>query len=280
MFPGIYEFTWDSGHIIFLGAFYSVLAIVIVTMTIAAFRAAGAFRTRRAESVRWHADFDDLPEAARRCRHEIAGEVECRTCERSFDCRRCPDHARFVAAAPPPQPGSIRPGPAFIVAGIEIPDDRLYHRGHTWVREEPDGTLTVGLDGLGSRLLGSADQVELPPVGAHLVANGTAWHARKKGAYVRVLGPVDGEVVATGRASQGWMLRLRPEEGGADLRHLLTPSEARPWMLREMERLQFALAPGGIGPTLADGGVPVDDMAAAIPPDQLDEVCGLMFLDP
>jgi hypothetical protein len=51
-------------------------------------------------------------------------------------------------------------------------------------------------------------------------------------------------------------------------------------MLREMERLQMALAIDGMGPTLADGGVPIDDMSSAIPDDQLDEVCGLMFLEP
>ena len=39
MLPGIYEFDWDAGHIIFLGAFYSVLTIVLVTLTIASLRA-------------------------------------------------------------------------------------------------------------------------------------------------------------------------------------------------------------------------------------------------
>ena len=76
------------------------------------------------------------------------------------------------------------------------------------------------------------------------------------------------------------MLKLGPRDEAFDLRHLLTPAEARAWMLREMERLQLALTIDGVGPTLADGGVPVDDLAAAIPPEQLDEVCGLMFLEP
>ncbi|MHB0968526.1 MAG: hypothetical protein ACYC7A_09130 [Thermoanaerobaculia bacterium] len=44
MFPGIYEFTWDAGHIIFLGAFYTVLLIVLSTITIALFRALRIFR--------------------------------------------------------------------------------------------------------------------------------------------------------------------------------------------------------------------------------------------
>lgn len=279
MLPGIYEFKWDAGHIIFLGAFYTVLTIVVTTIAVAVFRAARAFRANRVESARWHADFDDLPEGARRCRHEIAGDVESRTCARGFDCRRCPDHARFLEAMPAATLDP-HPAPACLVAGIELPADRLYHRGHTWVREEADGTLSVGLDGLGSRLIGSADEIDLPAVGSRIVTNGTGWIARKKDTVVRVLAPVDGEVVATGSPSMGWMLRLRPAEEGASLRHLLTPVEARPWMLREMERLQFALAVDGIGPTLADGGVPIDDLSSAIPEGEFDDVCGMMFLEP
>ena len=277
MFPGIYEFTWDAGHIIFLGAFYAVLTIVLSTMAVASMRAVRSSRSRHAEAARWHADFEDLPESARRCRHEIAGEVGSRRCERAFDCRGCTDHSRFVAAAPP---APLAQALASVAAGIEVPEDRLYHRGHTWVRPEEDGSLTIGLDGLGSRLLGSADELQLPAPGTLLVTNGPGWVARKKNALVRVLSPVDGEVVATGTPSRGWILKVRPSDDGWDLRHLLTPSEARPWMLREMERLQFALASDGVGPTLADGGVPIDDIASAIPEEQLDEVCGLMFLEP
>ena len=50
--------------------------------------------------------------------------------------------------------------------------DLNYHRGHTWVREEKDGLLTIGLDEFASRCLGDLDEVILPPVGTKLVANG------------------------------------------------------------------------------------------------------------
>ncbi len=46
------------------------------------------------------------------------------------------------------------------------------------------------------------DAVELPPPGTQLKANGTAFRVRKRGADVRVLSPVDGEVVETGGPGQ------------------------------------------------------------------------------
>lgn len=163
--------------------------------------------------------------------------------------------------------------------GFVVPDDRLYHRGHTWVREEEDGALTIGLDDLGAHILGRPDELWMPEIGTRLVANGKAWHASKGGAHVRVLAPVDGEVIAIGCPAEGWYLKIRPENDCADTRHLLTAAEARPWMMREAERLQMAVS-GELGAALADGGVPVDDLSAAIPRERLDDVFGAMFLEP
>jgi hypothetical protein len=107
--------------------------------------------------------------------------------------------------------------------------------------------------------------------------NGTAWRVRKRNADIRVLSPVDGEVVESGGPDRGWCLRLKPLARKFDIRHLLVPCEVKPWVLREMERLQLALSSQG-APTLADGGTPVDDIAANYPKADWDAVCGEMFL--
>lgn len=275
MFPGIYGFAWDAGHIIFLGIFYVVLMVVFATIAVAMRRAIRDSRTSRAEALRWHADFEDLPERWRRCRHELAGEIENRTCPNAFDCRHCVEHPLFVSA----RNGRPLPEGEPRVAGFEVPGDRLYHRGHTWVRPDPEGLLTVGLDDLGAHLLGSPDMIELPKVGSRVVANGTGWLAEKSGSTVRVLSPVDGEVVAVGAGDEGWYLKIRPDPAGSDMRHLLSPAEARPWMLREIERLQMVIATEAVGAALADGGVPVEDLSEAIPPERRDDVYGAVFLN-
>ncbi len=277
MFPGIYGFAWDTGRIVFLGAFYAVVAVVFATLGRAVVRAALDLRGGRVDSMRWHGEFEDLPAAARRCRHELSGEVARRTCDHGFDCRSCAAHARFAAAHGPgvgaaPDCGSV--------AGLEVPADRMYHRGHTWARDERDGTLTVGLDDLGARLLGTCDDLELPSPGARLAANGVAWRARRNGVRVRVLAPLDGEVVEVGGPGQGWILRVRPDGAAADVRNLLTPAEARPWMLREAERLQIALADETVGAALADGGVPAADLGGALSAAELDAACAAVFLEP
>jgi glycine cleavage system H lipoate-binding protein len=167
------------------------------------------------------------------------------------------------------------------VCGMAFPMDRLYHRGHTWVHREADGTVTLGLDELGQRLLGVPDALDLPAPGTRVRVNGTAFRATKLNADVRVLSPVDGEVVAAGSTEEGWYLKVKPDADDEDAsRHLLRGAEIQPWITREMERLQLALTAEGAGVTLADGGVPVADIAASCPGVDWSAVCGEMFLEP
>jgi len=258
-------------HIIFLGLFWAVLLVVSASLALSLFRAARDFRTRRAEAICWQATFPDLPARERVCRHEFTGEFQHRVCDKAFDCRECQTHAALVAKRPPAAGGPD-------VFGLDFPLDRFYHRGHAWAHPEPDGRVTVGLDALGARLVAEPEAIELPAVGSHIQTNGAAWHVRKRGADVRILSPLDGEVVATGDAQDGWYLKVKPDGGQFDARHLLCGAEIRPWIAREMERLQAALAPAGEAPTMADGGVLVDDIAAGYPDADWDAVCSEIFL--
>ncbi len=274
MLPWNYGFHPDAGHLIFLGAFYTVLVIVATTVVNAAIRSRRDLRARKVEQIRWHSDFHDLPAADRVCRHVLTGEFKSRECPNSFDCRQCETHAKWIEHHPAAAASDED------LCGMNFPLDRFYHRGHTWVHAESDGTVTVGLDDLGGRLLGDPDGIDLPPAGSRVEVNGTAFHVRKRGTDVRVLSPVEGEVVETGSPDQGWYLKVRPAESGERaFRHLLRGAEIQPWLLREMERLHLVLTAEGAAPSLADGGVPVNDFSKACPEADWDAVCGEMFLE-
>jgi glycine cleavage system H protein len=273
MFPWNYGFHWSAGSALFLGAFYSVVAIVAASVIAALVRARRAARDGREGEVRWHAEFHDLPAADRLCRHMLTGEFRYRECPNAFDCRQCETHARLLEIHPKASPAESEEE----VFGMAFPFDRLYHRGHTWVRPEPDGTVTIGLDDLGRRLIGAPDRVELPAPGTHVATHGPAWRIYKRNAAVRVLSPVDGAVIESNENEPGGLLRVKPDGTSSDLRHLLLPCEVKPWLLREMERLQLALSAEG-APALADGGVPVEDISANYPHADWDTVCGKMFL--
>jgi len=274
MFPWSPEFAWDATHIAFFGALYSVLATVALTLAVAAWRARRDAREGRAAAIAWHGDFHEMPASARACRHQLTGEAPGRVCENGFDCRHCAEHPHFEELrrhdATPDHADHF---------GFDLPLDRLYHRGHTWVRPEADGTLTVGLDDLARRLLGTPEKVELPRAGDRLEVNGPAGRVTTRGKEVRVLSPVEGTVVEV--CGEGPSATLRVDPGGlSDLRHLLSGAEARAWALRELERLQRAIGSSELGAALADGGELVDDVGAALPRDRYDALLGDMLLEP
>lgn len=277
MLPGIYEFRLDAAHLIFLGAFYTVAAVIAGALLCAAARTLRDVRDGRAETIRWMEEFHGLPAACRACRHEITGEAAARTCDRAFDCRACATHPSFPSTRVLARCATDEA--LQLVGGLAIPADRYYHRGHAWARPEPDGSVTVGLDAFASHLVGPPDRVDLPAKGARVVVNGTAWHLHKRGADLRVLSPVDGTVIETGGPGRDFYLRVEPSGGSADVTHLLRGGEIAPWILREMDRVGIAAGSDGLGASLADGGTWVVDPTASLTDDRRDSILGGALLD-
>jgi glycine cleavage system H protein len=281
MFPWVYGFTWDAGNVIFLGIFFTVVGIIAGTVTLAALRAYKDHRARRHEAIRWQGDFHDLPGNARACRHEMTGELKQRNCPNGFDCRICQLHGRLLEVR---QDGTALQDNSLpqlaLSPDFDMPQDRLYHRGHTWVKMEVDGTATIGLDDFCIRMLGTPEDVTLPPVGTLVHVNGSGWHIRRNGTVIRILSPIEGCVTETGSPEQGWYLKVRPLATGIDTRHLLHGEEIRPWIRREMDRLVASVGSVMHSPTLADGGEPVKDFAQALPDAHWDGILGELFLEP
>lgn len=277
MFPGVNGFHWTFGHILFVSIFCAVGLVILTTALVAAWRSWRDGKLRREPAIRWRSDFHDLSDRERRCRHMLAGEVESRLCPNAFECRDCVTHPKLVELA------AARHEPEVFAEtyGMDFPESHFYHRGHAWVRPESDGSLVVGLDDLGRRLIGPPDHLRLPEVGTRLENNGIAWRGDRNGVEFRVLAPVEGEVLETGGPEKGWYLRLRPmPDRPTDLRHLLHGTEVSGWLRDELDRLQILLSPEATGPSLADGGVLMEDLTKAQPGANWDKVLGEMFLEP
>jgi len=273
MFPGIDGFHWTAGHVVFLSLFFAVVMTIAATVVSAAQRTAHAFRKKRAIEFCWKSDFAELPEAERRCRHELAGRVMSRTCDNAFDCRHCEKFSQFAVL---PARGTVHS------LGLDYPEDRFYHRGHTWVKPEEGGILTVGLDALAEHVIGCADSVKMPEIGSDLEINETAWRMKKNGNEIRVRAPIEGKVVGIGGPEEGWFLKISPRLSASDpvaLRHLLRGPEVYGWISRELERLQMQLRAPDTPPSLADGGVLVPGLMDAVPEANWDNVLAETFLE-
>ena len=118
--------------------------------------------------------------------------------------------------------------------------ERLYHRGHTWVLPQEDGSVIVGMDELVHDLLGKPREVVLPPRGAQLTVGGTAARVRTQDGEYRIASPVDGTVIDAAAEDEDWRIRVRPREGACDTRHLLRGAEVNAWMIHESAAIRAA----------------------------------------
>jgi len=268
MFPWVDGFRWTATHIIFLSLFFAAVVIIVATFASAIFRAASDFREHRANEMCWRENFAELPEEERRCRHELAGRVESRICGNAFDCRECANYPNFAAIAANPRSN----------VGVAYSDQLLYHRGHTWVRPEWDGTFSVGLDEFANHLIGEPDAVELPQPCEEIESDGIAWRMSKNGHEIRVRAPLGGTVISTGGPGAGWYLKVLPH-GQPNLRHLLRGPEVQGWLATEVDRLQVQLSAPNCGPCLADGGTLMPELMDAEPKADWDTVLASAFLD-
>lgn len=105
-----------------------------------------------------------------------------------------------------------------------VPADLGYTKTHEWVRQEDDGTLTMGITDHAQELLGDLVYVELPEVGRTVKAREELAVVESVKAAADVYSPVNAEVLEVNDTlndspelinrdayGEGWMVRLKPE---------------------------------------------------------------------
>ena len=103
-----------------------------------------------------------------------------------------------------------------------IPTDLRFAKSHEWVRDEGDGTATVGITDHAQELLGDLVFVDPPGVGDTVEAGGDCAVVESVKAASDVYSPAAGEVIETNEAladspelinedpyGEGWILKLR-----------------------------------------------------------------------
>ena len=76
----------------------------------------------------------------------------------------------------------------------EVPSELKYTKSHEWIRDEGDGTVTIGITDHAQELLGDLVFVELPEVGADLTAGDACCVVESVKAASDVYSPITGEV--------------------------------------------------------------------------------------
>ena len=84
---------------------------------------------------------------------------------------------------------------------MSIPNDLKYTKSHEWVRQEADGTVTVGITDHAQEALGDIVFLELPEAGRTVKAGEECAVVESVKAASDIYAPVSGEVVARNDAA-------------------------------------------------------------------------------
>jgi len=107
-----------------------------------------------------------------------------------------------------------------------VPADLKYTNDHEWVRDNGDGTVSIGITDHAQELLGDLVFVDLPEVGAELEAGGDAGVVESVKAASDVYSPLNGEVTEVneelGDAPEsinddpyaGWIFKMKLSDAG------------------------------------------------------------------
>jgi len=128
----------------------------------------------------------------------------------------------------------------------ELPGDLRYTSDHEWLRQEEDGSVTVGITDYAQSALGDLVYVELPEAGQELEAGGEMAVVESVKAASDVYAPVSGSVLDVNADladdpekinadpyGDGWIVRLQPS-GSIDSTDTMDP-HAYQALLDELE---------------------------------------------
>lgn len=186
-----------------------------------------------------------------------------------------------------------------LVDWFRVPENILYHQGHTWVRPEESalGIVKIGMDDFALKMAGPMGLRNNPTVGSFIRQGERGWSLQDGKKSVDMLAPVSGEVVEVNIAllaelekdgnniaaldadpyDTGWILKVKPENFERERKGLLSGTLARKWMEEVVKQLRQMINPE-LGAVMQDGGVPVAGMAKNINAEEWDQLLKKFFL--
>ncbi|MCU0804937.1 MAG: glycine cleavage system protein GcvH [Burkholderiales bacterium] len=109
---------------------------------------------------------------------------------------------------------------------IKTPQELKYTASHEWIRQEADGSLTVGITDFAQEALGDIVFIEFPQVGRVAEAGEAVAVVESVKAASDIYAPVAGEIVAVNDslrdaweglnqdAFAAWLFRMKPANAG------------------------------------------------------------------
>jgi glycine cleavage system H protein len=183
-----------------------------------------------------------------------------------------------------------------IVAGFEIPAHLRFHQGHAWALGESPNLVRAGIDDFAAKLIGAAEEVNLPQRGQWIRQGQKVWSFRVNGQLVEMVSPIEGtvndindevvrhpETLTADPYGNSWLMTVESPDAKTNYRNLLSGTMARN-LIADSARKLAAYLPASSGnltgsPALAqDGGKAHGEISKQLPADKYVEITKEFFL--
>lgn len=154
-------------------------------------------------------------------------------------------------------------------AQLAWPREKKLALNHTWLKEENDGSYTIGLDAFLGNIIGQLDEIILPKPGTMVSPAVMNIGLAQGGRMLRLSSPVSGKILEVNKKlvkdpscllsdpyEGGWFARIKPDAGGVlPGRFVADPKQ---WMERQSGKVRdffvYRLGGGEAG-FMQDGGI-------------------------
>ncbi len=218
----------------------------------------------KGQLVYWKDKLRKQPLSRRPCIHYMKGNIDFKTCPKSYHCIDCEFdqyfHDQFKVFT------VMQPVGYEDISGVSLPVGYYLHKGHTWLKVEDKNNVRIGMDDFASRLLGTPDAIESLLMGEQVIQGCNAFSIYRETNKASFPSPVNGvitqvnptlthEPVLLSQApyTDGWILNIYCSNLRADLKKLLFMDSATAFINAEVENL-YEYLEQETGLMAADGG--------------------------
>lgn len=243
--------------------------------------------------------FRIVPRQEARCFWMTAGVLSYQLCDRNYECETClldialrgergKQHLNRIHA-------DVRARD--ISSASKLNPDMLYSPNHYWIQTIHDQYLRVGFEPMFAGVLHSLRGIVLPSCGQPVTGYQPAGWILFSHGTLPVHSPVNGRIIAVNTellsnpqlmpkspAKDGWIFELIPESGKQYKENLLSADRADVEYKKDLRSFHDALTgmlhnnAASVGPTLMDGGTPLDDIPEIIGPEKYLDAVKSVFI--
>ena len=193
-----------------------------------------------------------------------------------------------LQTAPAAEAGAYKAAP--IVAGFAIPEHLRFHQGHAWALGESPNLVRAGIDDFAAKLIGEAEEVNLPQRGQWVRQGQKVWSFRVNGELIEMVSPIEGtvsdvnddvvrhpETLTSDPYGNSWLMTVQAPDAKTNFRNLLSGTMARNLVADSAKKLAAYTTEGNLA-LAQDGGLAHGSIKSHIPADKYVDITKEFFL--